>query len=406
MTLSTRARWGLVSTTGVLTGFGHGFAAFAVSALLKPMALDLDTGRGAISTAIGLGRFVAGIASPTIGRITDAYGTRLMVIAGMVVSAIGLFLLAGIRTEAELYLVWSLVFSVGIAAGFTVALDKLVVATAAEKGGMALAVRFSVSAVVATLIVPLVTAMIEHVGWRQTCVIWGAIILLLIPVPYFFFGMKPAYPDATSLGQARPLKDTAAGRPVLRQKAFWIIAAALTAQASVTTGLSVHLVPLMTDFGLDAVFAAMLFGGMVLLTVPVRLLAGYIADHVPPSKLPAVLGTLLVLEGLAIGSFALAPSFATMLVVIGALGVAAGAPMVLVLILCAELFGRSGFATVQGNLMMVQVPGTMLAPIVAGYVHDFTGSYVPVVAAFCALLVLGGAGLGLLKAQGRRDAAL
>ncbi|MFD2647123.1 MFS transporter [Devosia albogilva] len=399
MTRSNRARWGLVSTSGVLTGFGHGFAAFAVSALLKPMALDLDTGRGAISTAIGLGRFVAGMASPSIGRITDAYGTRLIVIAGMVVSAIGLFLLAAVRSEIELYIVWSLVFSVGIAAGFTVALDKLVVATAADKGGMALAVRFSISAVVATLIVPLVTTMIEHLGWRQTCVIWGGIILLLIPIPYLFFGIKPGTdvsPSAVKDGG----EAAAPARSVLRQPAFWIIAGGLTAQASVTTGLSVHLVPLMTDFGLDPVFAATLFGGMVLLTVPVRLLAGYIADHVLPATLPIVLGALLVLEGLAIGSFALAPSFGTMLVVIGALGVAAGAPMVLVLILCAELFGRSGFATVQGNLMMVQVPGTMLAPIVAGYVHDFTGSYVPVVAGFCVLLVMGGAGLGLLKARG------
>ncbi len=398
MTRSNRARWGLVSTSGVLTGFGHGFAAFAVSALLKPMALDLETGRGAISTAIGLGRFVAGMASPSIGRITDAYGTRPIVIAGMVVSAIGLFLLAAVRSEIELYIVWSLVFSVGIAAGFTVALDKLVVATAADKGGMALAVRFSISAVVATLIVPLVTTMIEHLGWRQTCVIWGGIILLLIPIPYLFFGIKPGT-GSPSTGKDRE-EASEPVRSVLRQPAFWIIAGGLTAQASVTTGLSVHLVPLMTDFGLDPVFAATLFGGMVLLTVPVRLLAGYIADHVRPSTLPIVLGALLVVEGGAIGSFALAPSFGTMLVVIGALGVAAGAPMVLVLILCAELFGRSGFATVQGNLMMVQVPGTMLAPIIAGYVHDFTGSYVPVVAGFCVLLVMGGAGLGLLKARG------
>lgn len=396
MTATKKARWGLVSTTGVLTGFGHGFAAFAVSALLKPMALDLDTGRGAISTAIGLGRLVAGLASPTIGRITDARGPRLIVIAGMIVSAIGLFLLAFIRSEIELYLVWSLVFSVGIAAGFTVALDKLVMATATGNRGMALAVRFSVSAVVATLIVPLVTAMIEQVGWRQTCLIWGGIILLLLPIPYFFFQTETAAPAKVQAVTVDPAPATVP-LPVLRQPSFWIIAAALAAQASATTGLSIHLVPLMTDFGLDAVVAATLFGGMVLLTVPVRLLAGHIADRVAPSRLPVLLGGLLVLEGLAIGSFALAPSFATMLVVIGALGIAAGAPMVLVLILCAELFGQSGFATVQGNLMMVQVPGTMLAPIIAGYVHDFTGSYALVIAGFCVLLLLGGASLSLLK---------
>ncbi len=394
MTTPKLARWGLVSTTGVLTGFGHGFAAFAVSALLKPLALDLDTGRGVVSTAIGLGRLVSGLASPTIGRITDANGPRLIVMAGMVVSAIGLFLLAFIRSEIELYLVWSLVFSVGIAAGFTVALDKLVVASMVENRGMALAVRFSISAVVATLIVPLVTIMIEQIGWRYTCIVWGGIILLLLPIPYFFFHTEKSLPKS-SPDNANP--DVAVARPILRQPKFWIIAAALAAQASVTAGLSIHLVAMMTDFGLDAVFAATLFGGMVLLTVPVRLLAGYIADHIAPAKLPFVLGALLVAEGLAIGCFALAPGFGTMLVVTAALGIAAGAPMVLVLVLCSEIFGQTGFATVQGNLMMVQVPGTMMAPIIAGYVYDFTGSYVGVVAGFALLLIAGGLPLGLLR---------
>ncbi|HEV7344327.1 MAG TPA: MFS transporter [Devosia sp.] len=393
-----KARWGLVSTTGVLTGFGHGFAAFAVSALLKPLALDLDTGRGAVSIAIGLGRLIAGLASPIIGRVADTRGPRGIVIAGMLASAAGLFALAFIRNEIQLYLIWSLVFSVGVAAGFTVALDKLVVASMGSKRGIGLAVRFSISAVVSTLIVPIVTAMIEYLGWRYTCMAWAGMLLLLIPAPYIFF--RPGrigieFRTAAPEGGAAPSRP----RSVLRQGAFWIIAVALMAQASVTTGLTVHMVALMTDYGVDAVFAGTLFGGMILLTVPVRLLAAFVADKAKPAYLPVVLGALLILEGLAIGSFAVAPGFGTMLVVITALGVAAGAPMVLVLILCSELFGQQGFATVQGNLMMIQVPGTMLAPILAGYVHDFTGTYVPVVAGFCVILILGGASLGLLYRQ-------
>ena len=115
-----------------------------------------------------------------------------------------------------------------------------------------------------------------------------------------------------------------------------------------------------------------------------------------------VFGACLLAVALALASFALAPRFATMLVIIAALGIAAGAPMVLVLVLCNELFGQRGFATVQGHLMMIQVPGTMLAPIIAGYVYDFTGSYVTVVAGFCALVVLGGSSLSLLHRQMER----
>lgn len=399
MTQSEKTRWGLVSATGVLTGFGHGFVAFAVSVLLNPLATDLGTGRGVISTAIGLGRLVSGVTSPIVGRITDLFGPRWIVVCGMVLMALGLMALGFVRSELGLYFAWSLLVSVGVAAGFTVALDKLVVATVRGKRGMALAIRFSVAAVISTLLVPVVTVMVEMLGWRITCFVWGGLILLLVPVPLLWFreNSVPRPRPAAPSGQF-PAVD-ADLRRVIRQPAYWVIAAAFTAQASVTTGLSVHLVPLMTDYGLDPVLAGALFGGMILLSIPVRLLSGLVADRIHPRFLPQVLGGLLVLEGLAIGSFALAPGFVTMLVVIAALGIAAGAPTLLVLILCGELFGEVNFATVQGSLMMLQVPGTMLAPIIAGYAYDGTGSYVGVITGFALLLVGGGALLALLRPE-------
>lgn len=396
-----KTRWGLVSATGLLTGFGHGFAAFAVSVLLNPLATDLGTGRGVISTAIGLGRLVSGFTSPLVGRITDLFGPRWIVVCGMVVMACGLVALGFVQTEIGLYFAWSLLVSIGVASGFTVALDKLVVATVRGKRGMALAVRFSVAALVSTLLVPIVTLMVEMLGWRTTCIAWGGLLLLLIPIPLIWFRADAIsgpvlLPDSAPEGlSSRP---AGAGlRQVIRQPAYWVIAIAFTAQAAVTTGLSVHLVPLMTDYGLDAVLAASLLGGMILLSIPVRLLSGLVADRVRPCLLPLVLGGLLIIEGIAIGSFAVAPGFVTMLVVIAALGIAAGATTLLVLILCGELFGEGSFATVQGSLMLLQVPGTMLAPIIAGFAYDLTGSYVDVVAGFALLLVGGGAILALLR---------
>jgi len=51
---------------------------------------------------------------------------------------------------------------------------------------------------------------------------------------------------------------------------------------------------------------------------------------------------------------------------------------------------------------MVQVPGTMLAPALAGYVHDFTGSYALVIAGFGIVLIAGGSTLGFVRIPGRR----
>ena len=177
MSTAGKTPWGLVSATGVLTGFGHGFVAFAVSVLLNPLATDLGTGRGVISTAIGLGRLVSGLTSPIVGRFTDLFGPRWIVTCGMVLMACGLAAMSFVRSEMELYFAWSLLISVGAAAGFTVALDKLVVATVRGKRGMALAVRFSVAAVVSTLLVPLVTLMVELLGWRTACLVWGGVMV-------------------------------------------------------------------------------------------------------------------------------------------------------------------------------------------------------------------------------------
>lgn len=365
--------WRLVAATGVLTGFGHGFVAFAVSALLKPIAFDLETGRGAVSTAIGLGRLASGVASPLVGRITDRAGPRGIVVGGMVLTAAGLAVLSQVQSEWALYIAWSLMISTGVAAGFTVALDKLVLQTVRERRGMALAVRFAIAAVVSTILVPVVTILVDQFGWRMASLAWAMAILALLPIPLLMFKPGPRTGDAAPV--PGPSVPSSGFKQIMRRADFWIIAFGFMAQASLVTGLSIHLVPLMTDHGLDAPLAGTLFGGMILLSVPVRLLAGHLADRAPAGIMPQLLAGIMLIETLAVAALAIWPSLAAMLVAVTALGIGAGAPTVLVLVLCARLFGESRFATVQGSLMFLQVPGTMLAPIAAGVVHDWTGSY-------------------------------
>lgn len=399
MTRNDRADWRLVTSTGILTGFGHGFVAFAVSALLKPIALDLDTGRGIVSTAIGLGRLASGVVSPLVGRAADRLGSRPVVVAGMLLAALGLVALGFVRHEGEPYLAWSLLVSVGVAAGFTVALDKLVISTHRTRRGMALAVRFSVAAVVATVLVPVVAVLVETVGWRNTCFVWAGVVLALLPLPFTFESARPA-------PQTAPASTAAVHPPrvftvIARNRAFWLIAFAFMAQAAVVTGLSVHLVPLMTDSGLEAPVAGTIFGGMILLSIPARLATGHIADRAPAQVLPLLLAGLLAVEALAIASYALLPGLPTMLVLIVAQGIGAGAPTLVVLLICAHLFGEETFGSVQGLLMFFQVPGTALAPILAGLFYDWFGDYRAATAIFAAALAAASIAMALTARAGR-----
>jgi MFS family permease len=354
-----------VTSTGILTGVGHGFVAFAVSALLKPISLDLDTGRSVVSTAIGLGRVASGVVSPLVGRASDLLGSRPVVVAGMLVTAAGLVALGFIQREIELYFIWSLLISAGVAAGFTVALDKLVISVSREGRGMALAVRFSVAAAVATLLVPLITVLVEAVGWRYACFAWAALVLALLPIPLTF---------------ERPV------RRVPLPTAEWK-----------PTGLSIHLVPLMTDEGLSAPVAGVIFGGMIFLSIPARLATGHIADRARAQIMPLLLAGLFAFEAIAIAGYALFPGFASMLVLIVAQGIGAGAPTLVVLLICARLFGEENFGSVQGLMMFFQVPGTALAPVVAGFAYDWFGDYRIAAALFAGLLLAAAVAMGLVR---------
>jgi MFS family permease len=396
VTPENRAAWRLITSTGILTGFGHGFVAFAVSALLKPIALDLDTGRGVVSTAIGLGRLASGVVSPLVGRTADRLGSRPVVVVGMVVTALGLVALGFVQQEIELYLAWSLLVSVGVAAGFTVALDKLVISINRERRGMALAVRFSVAAIVATLLVPFVTILVETVGWRNTCFIWAAVVLALLPIP-LSFQTRPLAASAAATTETPTVPPPRLLGVIARHRSFWLIAFAFMAQAAVVTGLSVHLVPLMTDSGFDAPIAGAIFGGMILLSIPARLATGHLADKAPTHILPLLLAGLLAVEALAIGSYAAFPGTPTMLVLIVAQGIGAGAPTLVVLLICAHLFGEESFGSVQGLLMFFQVPGTALAPIVAGLAYDWFGDYRAATAIFAAMLIAASIAMGLIR---------
>ena len=393
----------------MLTGIGHGFAAYAVSVLLKPIAGELQLSRATVSAAVGMGRLVAGVTAPLVGRAVDIMSPGLVVAVGMVLTSAGLVATGSVGGEWHLYLAWSVVVSMGVATAFTVALDKVVVSAIHTGRGMALAVRFSVAGLVTTLLMPMVGLLVAAVGWRVTCFIWAGIILAMTPVPLLMFPRKtnpPDHddiPDAAAAGlpgaelPAKIAQVTAGWREAVKTGRYWIVAYVFMVQAAANTGLALHLVPLLTDSGMESGFAAGLVGGLILLSIPVRLLAGRLADLLHARRLPLLLGLLMIVESLFIGSYALWPSVPAQLLMLFAMGVGAGAPTLIVLVLIARLFGDRSYGAVQGSLMMLQVPGTMLAPILAGYAYDATGSYALAVAGFSLALLSGGVLLFTLR---------
>ncbi|MFC2006958.1 YbfB/YjiJ family MFS transporter [Chloroflexota bacterium] len=64
-----------------------------------------------------------------------------------------------------------------------------------------------------------------------------------------------------------------------------------------------------------------------------------------------------------------------------------GAGLTLSTIPRARYFGRKAFGSIHGSSTMLQAPGSIIAPIYAGWVYDITGSYITAFMLFGAVLV-------------------
>ncbi|MEX1216119.1 MFS transporter [Saccharospirillum sp.] len=385
-----------------MTGVGQGFVAFAVSSLVKPIAGDLALGRGTVSMAVGLGRLTSGLVSPLAGYLSDRFGTRLPVLLGMLLLSLGLALMTFIQSATGLVIVWSGIVSAGVALGFMVALDKQVVQSTVHRRGLALAVRFSVVGIVTAILIPVVATMVNRLGWRTTCLVWSAFIFILIPFALALFrgSETTIQTQRASLWLKADNRVSQSGwRELITGRAFLLLGLGFMAQASVNSGLAVHLIPLVTDQGHSDRIAAGMLSSLVLMSIPVRLVTGTLADQLSPRALAIVFGSILITEGLSLVWFANWPTLVGLMAMLIMLAISVGAGTLIVMILVSRIYGEHRFGSVQGTLMLLQVPGTTLAPILTGYAFDLTDSYQLALLGFAGGLLAVGISLVIFRSE-------
>lgn len=390
-----RHPWVVVGGSGVLTGLGHGFVAFAVSALVKPLSEELGIGRGSVSSAIGMGRLVSGLAAPVAGAVADRYGPIRSVLLGLLLTALGFFLLRSIASLAGLVVVWGVLISAGASFAFTVALDKLVVSSLNQRRGLALATRLSLAGLVTTLLIPVVSWGLNAYGWRTVCLLWSLLMTAFIPLVWWLFGDRggPSGPTVGAAGRSAGANRPAPVAPtawwaIFQSPVYWVIAVGFMVLAGTNTGLTVHLVPMVTDLGHSAGLAAGALSSLVLLSIPARMAVGVWVDRLQKRTLFLVFAGLMVAESLTLFWFATSASFPSLLAALLMLSIATGATTLVVLVLVSRLFGVERFGFLQGSLMFFQIPGTAVAPILLGLVYDQTGSYTLAITALAAALAL------------------
>ncbi len=371
-----------------MVGWGTLFTPFAL--MVGPMEEELGFSRGAISGAFTLGLLVSGAAAVPLGRFVDRHGGRGPIAWGGLAGAALLACWSQVESLGALYAVW---FALGLAhaAALWGSAMAVMMAAAREPVRSITAITF-ITGFTGTVFLPLISLLIEALGWRGALLALAA--LQALPTPMALWGLP-----RMQRGRVRP-PPVRLG-PVLRRPAFIGLAVCLAAHAFIGVGLGVHLILLLRERGIAEGWVIALVALHGPFQVAARAVLFVLGARVPvvsvgvfaAALLPVGL-TLLWLGGDQtwwLLGFVLCWAMADGLMTI----VRAAAP--------AELLGREGYGAITGALSTSAVLPRALAPWALALVWQWSGGYwlVPGLLAAVGVVALA----GFLVARGDQRAA-
>jgi MFS family permease len=381
--------WVIAGLVSLNLAMAYG-AQYSFGVLFPSLIEEFKWNRQSLSGAFSLYTFMYSILGVILGRWTDRFGPRIILILGSAFLGMGIGLISQVNATWHLYVVYGLLASWGMSATYITA-NPIIVKWFIAQRGLALGVAQSGLGIGIIIIPPITGALITALGWRPTCVILGAAVFIVLCTTSFFLIGHPEKVGLLPDGRQKTLRgkssSTARSEEIyeaiyqevnwsaaeaIHTKSFWVLTALFFCTWLFVFLPLVHLVIFAMDIGLSresALIALSILGGSSTLG---RLIMGYISDRIGRKKALAVNLCLQVFSWFWI----MGTTTSWMLQIFSALfgfsygGVSAVFPAII-----GDYFGRLKAASVIGAIFTLAGTAAAIGPLVAGGIHDLTHSY-------------------------------
>jgi MFS transporter, OFA family, oxalate/formate antiporter len=388
--------WVIVACVACASFARQGSAVATLSVFIAPMVAEFEWSRSAISGAVSLGGVMGALFAPSLGVLVDRIGSRAILLVSTLVASCCAFLLAGVEGLVGFYICFSLSRMV-FTAPFEVGISTVVANWFVRKRGRAMA-YVSFSAAISLAIMPLLAELaIDYGGWRMGWLTVGAAVLIVGALPIALFmrrrpedmGLLPdgAMADDSPASAAEtlklgPVRDLTRAEAV-RTSGFWLLMTFTGIAFCIQAGISLHQAPFLVEQGISSTIAATIVSTFSISAALGALFFGRLGDRFPIRAVLPVVGLQLALGALAMHEV---DSAATGYGAAVLFGFGIGGLLTLPQVAFAIYFGRTHYGAIRGLALPAQVVGQASGPLLAGVMHDVTGSY------HAALLVFAGLG--------------
>jgi MFS family permease len=357
---------------GLLFSYGLFFKAFEV---------EYGWSRTLLSSATSFGFVVMGVLAFFVGHLNDRYGPRPVLAAAGALYGIGYALLSQVAQPWQLFAVFGLFISAGMATNDVVTLSTIARQFRRRRGIMTGVVKVGTAAGQIAL-PPLAAILIAIYDWRLALMFLGICAAALLLFAALLMHSPPA-----SRGSGDKTDAAGSGlREARGTRAFWMICAIQFSFLATLTTIPLHIVVHGMDLGLTPALAAMLLSTLGAASVVGRLSVGALIDRFGARR--ALILCFLALIASLLMFLAIAAPW-LLFAAVAVYGFAHGGLFTVISPTVAEYFGLKAHAAIFGAVVFFGTIGGATGPIMAGRIFDLTDSYALAFAALAALATLG-----------------
>ena len=368
---------------------------------LTPMSTAHGWGREVFALSVAIQTLLYGIAQPFSGAIADRFGTVRVIIAGTLLYAAGIFMMAHAATPETLFLSSGVLIGFGLSGcSFNLVISSFGKLLPESWRSLAFGAGTASGSFGQFLFSPLAVGLVDTVGWRTTLEVFAGLLLLIVPLAFAIATPRSDAPaqtsvrslckldsEQTSARSPRKLDPAADAAPSAAQIQNYkqALAEALGHRSYIllvlgffTCGfqlgfVTLHLPSYLIDRGLSAQVGGWTLGVIGLFNIVGAMLSGWLGGRMPKRYILAViyfaraLAVVFLITLPASPAVALIYGAATGLLWLSSVPPTAG--------LVAVMFGTRWMAMLFGIAFFSHQVGGFLGVYLGGLLYERTGSY-------------------------------
>lgn len=376
--------WWIVAAGFLNQGLAAALLQRSYGAYVTLLQAEFGWSKAALSGAFSMQQVENGLLGPVQGWLIDRFGPRLSMRLGV------LFLGAGFIAFSQIgSLLWFYVAYLSMAVGASLSgyfpFTVVIVNWFERRRSRALS-TMQLGGAMGGLLVIAVAFALETFGWRSTAFFSGVLVIVLglplvqvaLPAPT---PEELAAADGLDDGRGQGSTGSTAGgavtgftlRQAMRSPAFWLISLGHGSALLIVSAVNVHVILHLTEhLGYSLALASLVVTAINAAQIGGTLLGGLIGDRYDKRLI-----AFACMAGHAVGLLLVAYAVnAVMVFAFAALhGVAWGLRGPMMAAIRADYFGRRSYSTILGMSSVITMFGSILGPIVAGVLADYSGGY-------------------------------